>query len=51
MNYRGSVTEAEKTTEEIRTLGDCLPIRADLTMPDKIEFLFSPVDEFQVVSL
>lgn len=47
LHYRGSVTEAEKTTAEIRALGvDCLPIRADLTVPDKIEFLFSMVDEF-----
>ena len=49
LHYRGSVTEAEKTTAEIRALGvDCLPIRADLTVPDKIEFLFSMVDEFHV---
>ncbi|MFN8434363.1 MAG: SDR family oxidoreductase [Anaerolineales bacterium] len=47
LHYRGSVTEAEKTTEEIRALGvDCLPIRADLTIPDKINFLFSMVDQF-----
>jgi len=49
LHYRGSVTEAEKTTEEIRALGvDCLPIRADLTMPEKMEFLFSMVDEFKM---
>jgi len=37
LHYRGSVTEAEKTTAEIRELGvDCLLIRADLTVPDKI---------------
>ncbi|MFM8424305.1 MAG: SDR family oxidoreductase [Chloroflexota bacterium] len=49
LHYRGSVTEAEKTTEEIRALGvDCLPIRADLTMPEKMEFLFSMVDEFNL---
>jgi pteridine reductase len=47
LHYRGSVTEAEKTVEEIRALGvDCLPIRADLTVPEKIDFLFSLVDEF-----
>ncbi|GAB4496632.1 MAG: SDR family oxidoreductase [Anaerolineales bacterium] len=47
LHYRGSVSEAEKTTEEIRALGvDCLPIRADLTVPEKIDFLFSLVDEF-----
>jgi pteridine reductase len=47
LHYRGSATEAEKTTEEIRALGvDCLPIRADLTIPEKVEFLFSLVDEF-----
>lgn len=47
LHYRGSVTEAEKTAKEIRALGvDCLPIRADLTKPEKIDFLFSLVDEF-----
>lgn len=47
LHYRGSVTEAEKTAKEIRALGvDCLPIRADLTRPEKIDFLFSLVDEF-----
>ena len=47
LHHRGSVTEAEQTVTEIRALGvDCLPIRADLTMPEKIEFLFSMVDEF-----
>jgi NAD(P)-dependent dehydrogenase (short-subunit alcohol dehydrogenase family) len=49
LHHRGSVTEAEKTAEEIRALGvDCLPIRADLTVPEKVEFLFSLVDEFHV---
>jgi pteridine reductase len=47
LHYRGSVTEAERTAKEIRALGvDCLPIRADLTNPEKIKFLFSLVDEF-----
>lgn len=47
LHYRGSVTESEKTAKEIRALGvDCLPIRADLTKPEKIDFLFSLVDEF-----
>ena len=47
LHHRGSVTEAEQTVKEIRALGvDCLPIRADLTMPEKIDFLFSMVDEF-----
>jgi pteridine reductase len=47
LHHRGSVTEAEQTVKEIRALGvDCLPIRADLTMPEKVEFLFSMVDEF-----
>ncbi len=47
LHYRGSVDEAERTTKEIRALGvDCLPIRADLTVPEKIDFLFSLVDEF-----
>lgn len=48
LHHRGSVDEAEKTADEIRSLGvDCLPIRADLTIPEKIDFLFSMVDEFQ----
>jgi NAD(P)-dependent dehydrogenase (short-subunit alcohol dehydrogenase family) len=47
LHYRGSASEAEKTVKEIRALGvDCLPIRADLTKPEKIKFLFSMVDEF-----
>lgn len=47
LHYRGSADEAEKTVDEIRALGvDCLPIRADLTIPEKVEFLFSMVDEF-----
>ena len=47
LHHRGSVTEAEQTVKEIRALGvDCLPIRADLTMPEKVDFLFSMVDEF-----
>lgn len=47
LHHRGSVTEAEQTVKEIRALGvDCLPIRADLTMPEKIDFLFSMVDGF-----
>ena len=48
LHYRGSADEAQKTVEEIRALGvDCLPIRADLTKPEKIDFLFSLVDEFK----
>jgi pteridine reductase len=47
LHYRGSADEAAKTVKEIRALGvDCLPIRADLTIPEKIDFLFSLVDEF-----
>jgi pteridine reductase len=47
LHYRGSADEAAKTVKEIRALGvDCLPIRADLTQPKKIEFLYSIVDEF-----
>jgi NAD(P)-dependent dehydrogenase (short-subunit alcohol dehydrogenase family) len=47
LHYRGSADEAEKTVDEIRALGvDCLPIRADLTLPEKVDFLFSIVDEF-----
>lgn len=49
LHYRGSADEAEHTVKEIRALGvDCLPIRADLTMPEKIDFLFSLVDEFKM---
>jgi NAD(P)-dependent dehydrogenase (short-subunit alcohol dehydrogenase family) len=48
LHHRGSVDEAEKTVEEIRALGvDCLPIRADLTTPEKVDFLFSLVDEMK----
>ncbi len=48
LHYRGSADEAKKTVKEIRALGvDCIPIRADLTKPEKIEFLFSLVDEFK----
>jgi len=47
LHYRGSADEAEHTVREIRALGvDCLPIRADLAVPEKIDFLFSLVDEF-----
>lgn len=48
LHHRSSVTEAEKTTKEIRALGvECLPIRADLTIPEKVEFLFSILDEMK----
>jgi len=48
LHYRGSANEAEKTVDEIRAMGvDCIPIRADLTQPEKIDFLFSLVDEFK----
>lgn len=48
LHYRGSADEAEHTVKEIRALGvDCLPIHADLTVPEKIDFLFSLVDEFK----
>lgn len=47
LHYRGSATEANQTAKEIRALGvDCLPIRADLTKPEKIEFLFSMLNQF-----
>ncbi len=49
LHYRGSAVEAGQTVKEIRALGvDCLPIRADLTLPEKIDFLFSLVDEFHM---
>ena len=48
LQYRGSTDEAEHTVKEIRALGvECIPIRADLTVPKKIGFLFSLVDEFK----
>lgn len=48
LHYRASANEADHTVREIRALGvDCLPIRADLTLPEKMEFLFSLVDEFK----
>ncbi len=48
LHYRGSADEAKKTVKEIRALGvDCFEIRADLTVPKKIDFLFSLVDEFK----
>jgi NAD(P)-dependent dehydrogenase (short-subunit alcohol dehydrogenase family) len=48
LHHRGSVVDAEKTVKEIRAIGvDCWPIRADLTVPDKIEFLFSILDEMK----
>jgi pteridine reductase len=49
LHYRGSANEAAKTVREIRALDvDCLPIRADLTVPEKVDFLFSLVDEFHL---
>ncbi len=49
LHYHGSETEAEQTAAEIRALGvDCLPIHADLTIPEKIDFLFSQVDDLNV---
>jgi pteridine reductase len=48
LHYRGSADEAKKTVKDIRALGvDCFEIRADLTDPKKIDFLFSLVDEFK----
>jgi NAD(P)-dependent dehydrogenase (short-subunit alcohol dehydrogenase family) len=48
LHYRGSADEAKRTVKEIRALGvDCFEIRADLTDPKKIDFLFSLVDEFK----
>lgn len=47
LHYHGSADEAQRTFKEIRALGvDCLPIGADLTIPEKIDSLFSSVDEF-----
>jgi len=48
LHYRGSATEARQTVKEIRALGvDCFEIRADLTIPKKIDFLFAMVAEFK----
>jgi len=48
LHYHGSAGEAEHTIREIRAMGvDCIPIQADLTLPEKIDFLFSLVDEFK----
>jgi len=48
LHHRCSVDEAERVAKEIRAFGvDCLPIRADLTIPEKIDFLFSLVDEMK----
>lgn len=48
LHYRGSANEADHTVKEIRSMGvDCLPIRADLTFPEKVKFLFSLADEFK----
>jgi len=48
LHYRGSADEAKKTVREIRALGvDTFEIRADLTVPKKIDFLFALVDEFK----
>jgi NAD(P)-dependent dehydrogenase (short-subunit alcohol dehydrogenase family) len=47
LHYRHSAVEAERTVKEIRALGvDCMEIRADLTVPQKVNFLFGMVDEF-----
>lgn len=49
LHYHGSKTEAEQTAAETRALGvDSLPIHADLTIPEKIDFLFSQVDDLNV---
>ncbi len=49
LHYHGSANEAEQTANEIRAFGvDCLPIRADLMFPEKIEYLFSLVDEIKM---
>jgi pteridine reductase len=48
LHYRGSATEAASTAKEIHALGvDCMEICADLTYPEKIDFLFAKVDEFK----
>jgi len=47
LHYRHSAQEAVQTEQEIRALGvPAYSIRADLTRPEKIRYLFSIVDEF-----
>lgn len=47
LHYRGSATEVRRTVREIREVGvECFEIRADLTVPARIDFLFSLVDQF-----
>jgi NAD(P)-dependent dehydrogenase (short-subunit alcohol dehydrogenase family) len=49
LHYRHSAVEAAQTVKEIRALGvDCMAIRADLTIPKKVDFLCSMVDEFHL---
>jgi NAD(P)-dependent dehydrogenase (short-subunit alcohol dehydrogenase family) len=49
LHYRHSAVEAAQTVKEIRALGvDCMAIRADLTIPKKVEFLCSMLDEFHL---
>ncbi len=49
LHYRGSAYEADAAVQEIRALGvDAFEIRADLTIPEKIDFVFSLVDEFKL---
>ncbi len=47
LHYRHSAHEARQTEQEIRALGvPAYSIRADLTRPEKIPYLFSIVDQF-----
>jgi NAD(P)-dependent dehydrogenase (short-subunit alcohol dehydrogenase family) len=49
LHYRGSAYEADLTVKEIRALGvEAFEIRADLSIPEKIEFVFSLIDEFKL---
>ena len=49
LHYRHSAVEAAQTVKEIRAFGvDCMAIRADLTVPKKVDFLCSMVDEFHL---
>lgn len=49
LHYRGSAYEADLTVKEIRALGvEAFEIRADLAIPEKIDFVFSLIDEFKL---
>jgi NAD(P)-dependent dehydrogenase (short-subunit alcohol dehydrogenase family) len=49
LHYRGSAYEADLAVKEIRALGvEAFEIRADLSIPEKIDFVFSLIDELKL---